>query len=339
MDVRQEALARWAAETLNIDWVELTMVSGDASFRRYFRFEQAGKSWIAMDAPPKQEDSHGFVAIAKYWRRNHIATPEIYAVDLTLGFLLLSDFGDGLLLAELQPENPQPQAGERYYTCAMETLLRIQNLGPDPDYVLPGYDEALLHQEMELFRQWLLESKLGLSLNTHDHALLDHSFNELAESALAQPQVPVHRDFHTRNLMVLANGELGVLDFQDAVQGPITYDLVSLLRDCYIVWPDSEVDLWCQQYYSMAWSNGLTDSDFSQFKAWFDWMGMQRHLKAAGIFARLSLRDGKHTYLNDIPRTVDYIVRISARYPDLQAFNEWLESKVVPLLKDLDALQ
>jgi len=335
MDVRQEELARWAAEKLKVDKAELTMVSGDASFRRYFRFEKAGKSWIAMDAPPEKENSHSFVAIAKYWQKHGILTPEVHEFDFELGYLLLGDLGDRLLLSELQPEYPQKQAGERYYTSAMKALLRIQNLDPDPDYVLPDYDEALLHQEMELFRQWLLESKLGLKLDTHDNALLDSCFNDLAESALAQPQVPVHRDFHARNIMVLESDDLGVLDFQDAVTGPITYDLVSLLRDCYIVWPDSEVDSWCQQYYSMAWSNGLTDSDFVQFKTWFDWMGMQRHLKAAGIFARLSLRDGKHTYLNDIPCTVDYIVRISAQYPDMQEFGKWLENKVVPLLKGL----
>lgn len=339
MDARQQALTRWVAETLETDRIELVMVSGDASFRRYFRLEHAGSTWIAMDAPPEQEDSHSFVAVAKHWRSNNIITPEIHAVDLGLGFLLLSDFGDDLLLSALQLGSPQVKAGERYYSRAMEVLLRIQKLDVNPDYILPDYSDALLHQEMELFRRWLLESKLNLTLSIHDNALLDKCFINLAESALAQPQVPVHRDFHARNLMLLEDDQLGVLDFQDAVRGPITYDLVSLLRDCYIVWPDLEVDSWCQQYYSMALSNGLIESDLAQFKCWFDRMGMQRHLKAAGIFARLSLRDGKHAYLNDIPRTVDYIVRVSARYHDMQEFGQWLERKVVPLLDALDSSQ
>jgi len=337
MDLRQVELTRWAAEKMNVPAVELSVVSGDASFRRYFRFELEGQCWIAMDAPPEQEDSHSFVAIAEYWRSNNICTPEVFEVDFSLGFLLLSDFGDQLLLSKLNPENPTQAEGDFYYRLAMDSLLKIQNLAPDPNYALPDYDDVLLHREMALFRDWLLEKKLGLELTAKEHALLDGCFNALADNAMAQTQVPVHRDFHARNLMVLSDdsSDLGVLDFQDAVLGPVTYDLVSLLRDCYIVWPDQVVEHWCRQYHALVKSKGIIHCNFEQFKNWFDLMGMQRHLKAAGIFARLSLRDGKHAYLEDIPRTVDYICRVGRGYKSMQALVEWLEHKVIPLLADL----
>ncbi|WP_156508716.1 aminoglycoside phosphotransferase family protein, partial [Oleiphilus sp. HI0132] len=192
---------------------------------------------------------------------------------------------------------------------------------------------ALLQREMALFPDWLLEKKLGLDLSEDERQLLKASFHALEESALAQPQVVVHRDYHARNLMVVGE-ELGIIDFQDAVQGPNTYDLVSLLRDCYIVWPNEQLESWCRDFYDLLSDSAERQASFEQFKRDFDLMGMQRHLKAAGIFARLSLRDGKHGYLNDIPRTVQYIVKVSAAYPEFQELTHFLEQRVLPGLSE-----
>jgi len=333
MDLRQDKLTKWVAEILEETGLSLTMVSGDASFRRYFRASIDGKTWIAMDAPPEKEDSASFVAIAQHWLSQGIQVPTIYRYDLELGFLLLSDFGDTMLLPSLCPESPKKTMGEHYYHMAMLALVDIQKSVPDPSYALPLYDEALLQREMALFPDWLLAKKLGLNLSKQEQAVLTQSFNLLAESALAQPQVSVHRDYHARNLMVLKDDSLGLIDFQDAVLGPVTYDLVSLLRDCYIVWPDEQVEQWCLHFHEQLKGQGLLNCEPSQFKTWFDLMGLQRHLKAAGIFARLSLRDGKHGYLEDIPRTVDYLVRVSQKYPALKDFHALLVNKIVPALK------
>ncbi|MFT5717767.1 MAG: aminoglycoside/choline kinase family phosphotransferase [Oleiphilaceae bacterium] len=348
MDLRQEKLADWVAKVLNQTSLSLDVVSGDASFRRYFRVNVEGVSWVAMDAPPEKEDSSSFVAIAQHWLSQGIQVPAIEHYDLELGFLLLHDFGDDILLASLYSEAPKSlsnkaisnkmiannTAGDRYYGLAMQTLAEIQAINLDENYTLPPYDAELLRREMALFPDWLLEKKLGLTLTEDERAMLMHSFNLLAESALAQPQVPVHRDYHARNLMVLNDGSLGVIDFQDAVFGPVTYDLVSLLRDCYIVWPDEKVAQWCQHYFVLLQTKGQLHCDAIQFKAWFDLMGLQRHLKAAGIFARLSLRDGKHGYLDDIPRTVDYLARVSQKHSSLKAFHSFLVTKVQPLIKN-----
>jgi len=336
MDLRQEKLTKWVAEALNQTNLSLEMVSGDASFRRYFRARVEGETWIAMDAPPDKEDSSSFVAIAKYWLSQGIQVPTIHHYDLELGFLLLNDFGDDVLLASLFSEAsevvPKSASGDHYYGLAMQTLIEIQEINSDSNYALPPYDVELLQREMALFPDWLLEKKLGLILSTSERTMLMQSFNVLADSALAQPQVPVHRDYHARNLMVLKDDSLGVIDFQDAVFGPVTYDLVSLLRDCYIVWPDEKVKQWCQQYYALLKAHGHLNYDWFQFKTWFDLMGLQRHLKAAGIFARLSLRDGKHSYLDDIPRTVDYLARVSRSHSSLKELHSFLVTKVQPLI-------
>ncbi|KZZ07289.1 aminoglycoside phosphotransferase, partial [Oleiphilus sp. HI0078] len=300
MDQRYQALCTWVAEALEIEKAELSVVSGDASFRRYFRFQQPGQSLIAMDAPPEKEDSNSFVCLARSWREQGVNVPALIKVDLDKGFLLLSDLGDELLLPYLNPDSPVIESGNKHYAQAMKALLKIQSLKPANDYALPLYDSALLQREMALFPDWLLEKKLGLDLSEDERQLLKASFHALEESALAQPQVVVHRDYHARNLMVVGE-ELGIIDFQDAVQGPNTYDLVSLLRDCYIVWPNEQLESWCRDFYDLLSDSAERQASFEQFKRDFDLMGMQRHLKAAGIFARLSLRDGKHGYLNDIP--------------------------------------
>ncbi|KZY30819.1 MULTISPECIES: aminoglycoside phosphotransferase family protein [unclassified Oleiphilus] len=333
MDQRYQALCTWVAEALEIEKAELSVVSGDASFRRYFRFQQPGQSLIAMDAPPEKEDSNSFVCLARSWREQGVNVPALIKVDLDKGFLLLSDLGDELLLPYLNPDSPVIESGNKHYAQAMKALLKIQSLKPANDYALPLYDSALLQREMALFPDWLLEKKLGLDLSEDERQLLKASFHALEESALAQPQVVVHRDYHARNLMVVGE-ELGIIDFQDAVQGPNTYDLVSLLRDCYIVWPNEQLESWCRDFYDLLSDSAERQASFEQFKRDFDLMGMQRHLKAAGIFARLSLRDGKHGYLNDIPRTVQYIVKVSAAYPEFQELTHFLEQRVLPGLSE-----
>lgn len=331
MDTRLQELTDWVRQIPGFSGAEPATVSGDASFRRYFRVTgqpegRAEGSFIVMDAPPEREDCAPFAAIARHWRSAGIRVPEILAEDGREGFLLLEDFGDRLLLGELDAHN-----ADRLYQGAMEELLAIQQVTDAPGHPLPPYDEALLDREMALFPDWLLEGRLGLTLSNGEKALLDTTFACLRESALAQPQVPVHRDYHSRNLLVLpGDNRPGVIDFQDAVTGPVTYDLVSLLRDCYIRWPSERVETWLEHYRVASREAGLHRADSATFRQWFDLMGMQRHLKAAGIFARLSLRDGKHDYLRDIPRTIGYLLDTSSRQASLRHFHDWLATTVAP---------
>lgn len=342
MDARYQALCQWVAEQLNQDKVELSVVSGDASFRRYFRCTLAEKSWVVMDAPPEKEDSSSFVHIATHWFSQGIHVPEIVALNLDDGFMLLSDFGENLLLSALNPQNIDAQQGRHYYTKAMQGLVQIQSVSASTP-ALPHYDSALLQREMSLFNDWLIEQKLGLHLSADEAQGLKQCLSLLETRALEQPQVTVHRDFHARNLMICEDDQLGVIDFQDAVTGPVTYDLVSLLRDCYIVWPNDLVTEWCKEFYALLLQPPAfaleTLGSFEHFKEDFDLMGLQRHLKVAGIFARLSLRDGKHSYLADIPRTLEYIVSVSkqliAASPEqftvLNYLVNLIEQRVLPL--------
>jgi len=346
MDTRYQALCQWLADVLQVDEIELSVVSGDASFRRYFRLTLGENSWIAMDAPPEKEDSSSFVRIARYWFEQGIRVPDIVALDLEKGFMLLSDFGQSLLLSALQPDYPNLERGKHYYGKAMQILGRIQSLDASPTN-LPNYDDALLQREMALFTDWFLQAKLGLALTEAETQALQGCFDFLAQRALAQKQVVVHRDYHARNLMICEDDELAVLDFQDAVIGPVTYDLVSLLRDCYIVWPEDNVDQWCREFYSLITQYGEHAGSYEQFREDFDLMGLQRHLKVAGIFARLSLRDGKHAYLQDIPRTLDYIIKVSSsllaqsaeRFAVIKPVLTLIEQQVLPLISQPEFLQ
>ncbi|EDY86166.1 aminoglycoside phosphotransferase [gamma proteobacterium HTCC5015] len=294
-------------------------VAGDASFRRYFRVTQStdegSRSLIAMDAPPDKEDSSPFVERARALLAEGIRAPELVAVDLEQGFMLLEDFGDRQLLSKLDTTTV-----EAYYGRAMDDLLKLQTHMDTRE--LGDYDSDLLQREMSLFDEWLLEKHLEVRLEDNERRILNISYRMLEANALEQPQVFVHRDYHSRNLMVLSEQppELGMIDFQDAVAGPITYDLVSLLRDCYIEWPRQRVEEWVADYHLRAVEAGLTHTDGETFLRWFDWMGVQRHLKAAGIFARLKHRDGKVGYLGDIPRTLGYILDVCQRYDTLKPF-------------------
>jgi hypothetical protein len=339
MDIRLQSLQNWLATVLPGYQLQIAPLAGDASFRRYFRVrgtpngsdkKRQPMQWVVMDAPVEKENCAPFIAIANAWHAQGINVPEIHALDTTQGFILLSDFGDGLYLPALNDKT-----ADALYNRALQTLIHIQQTRAVANYSLPPYDEALLAREMALFKDWLIEKKLGLTLSTQESELLADTFAKLIANATEQPQVPVHRDYHSRNLMICEANTPGVLDFQDAVIGPITYDLVSLLKDCYIVWPEKQVTNWAEDYLTLAQSVGLTSADKTQFLRWFELMGMQRHLKASGIFARLSMRDGKHGYLADIPRTVDYIVSASSKFSEFADFTLWLKERVVPKLTTL----
>jgi len=323
---RLDTLREWLEGELEFSEYTLRPASSDASFRRYFRVTHEGASCIVMDAPPENEDCHPFIAVDRLLLDAGLNVPEIIDEDLERGFLLLTDLGSRLYLEALSADTV-----ERLYGDALGALAAIQTCAPAPG-LLPDYDRALLLGEMGLFRDWLVGKHLGIGLNATQSGLLDAAFDALAENALAQPQVCVHRDYHSRNLMVTARNNPGILDFQDAVIGPVTYDLVSLLRDCYIEWPRTRVEDWALGYQQLALQSGILRAeheDPATFLRWFDLMGVQRHLKAAGIFARLNHRDGKPGYLDDIPRTLGYVVEVAARHEALTGLGEFVESQVL----------
>ena len=316
MAERIQALRHWLEGTVGLAGFDLQPASGDASFRRYFRVTVGDDSWIAMDAPPDKEDSGSFVSIARQLAELGLHVPRIEAADLQQGFLLLEDLGSRHYLDVLDE-----QSADRLYGDAMGALLVVQACGPRD--VLPPYDSVLLMREMELFREWLLSRHLQLELSANEQRMLDETFELLVGNALQQPQVCVLRDYHSRNLMLTPSNNPGILDFQDAVIGPVTYDLVSLLKDCYIRWPRARVEDWVAGYFELAVQSGVLRAEREdQFLRWFDLMGVQRHLKAAGIFARLNHRDGKAGYLGDIPRTLGYVLEIEANYPELAGLAE-----------------
>lgn len=324
MPQRIEALKTWLATLPIVGDFTLEPASGDASFRRYFRIHTADGSYIAMDAPPHKEDVEPFVKVAESFEAIGLNVPHIYARDDENGYLLLEDLGTTLYLDRLNE-----QTMERLYGDALGALLTLQACGPQSG--LPPYDRKLLMQEMELFREWLVGRQLGITLTQVEQRMLDDTFEALAKNALEQPRVCVHRDFHSRNLMVTAQHNPGILDFQDAVIGPVTYDLVSLLRDCYISWPRHQVEDWVRGYFELALQSGVLRAEHEEtFMAWFDLMGVQRQLKASGIFARLYIRDGKPGYLRDIPRTLGYILSIADDYPLLEGLSALLRGKIVP---------
>jgi aminoglycoside/choline kinase family phosphotransferase len=309
-DSRREALERWLAPQLRVAF-SLAPASEDASFRRYFRASLAdGRSYIAMDAPPGKEDCRPFVHVARLLRDAGVHAPEVHAQDLEQGFLLLADLGNRIYLAELQQADPAP-----LFVDAIDALIRWQLATREGE--LPPYDEALLRREMELFPEWYLGRHLGLAADGARPALLDGIFALLAKSALAQPRVYVHRDYMPRNLMVCEPNP-GVLDFQDAVLGPIAYDVVSLMRDAFLSWEEERVIDCAARYWEKAKRASLpVNADFADFYREFEWMGLQRHLKVLGIFARLTYRDGKPKYLADTPRFIAYARQVATRYGEL----------------------
>ncbi len=324
-DLRLHQLKEWLATAPAQPLLpeSLRPASSDASFRRYFRVDAAdGSTLIAMDAPPPQEDVRPFLHVAEVFGKTGASVPRILAQDVEHGFLLLSDLGSTTYLHLLNHDT-----AHKLYLDAIDALVLIQAQSR-PD-VLPEYDRALLQRELMLFPEWYIGKHLGVTLNEKQTESLNLVFEALLANNLAQPQVYVHRDYHSRNLMVLAQGNPGILDFQDAVYGPITYDLVSLLRDAYIQWDEEMVLDWAIRYWERARKAGLpVNPDIDAFYRDFEFMGLQRHLKVLGIFARLYHRDGKDAYLKDLPLVMEYTRKAAGRYQAL-----------APLIRLLDELE
>ena len=322
MNDRTQLLDLWLQQAGYRDY-RLQRASEDASFRSYLRLETATQSLIVMDAPPDQEPCDRFIAIAGSLRDAGLNAPEIIASNLEDGFLLLTDFGSEDYLSQL---NSQSEAA--LYADALTALLQMQLHADKTD--LPDYDEAMLLRELDLFHDWFLLELLGIELDAAQQSLWLETRQMLVDSALSQPQVFVHRDYHSRNLMLVEQNNPGILDFQDAVSGPITYDLVSLLRDCYIAWPRARVQQLALEYHQTARAHELVSADAEQFMSWFNLMGIQRHLKVAGIFSRLKIRDGKARYLDDIPLTLDYLLQVCQEEKSTAGFYTMLEQLKLP---------
>lgn len=315
-------LIQWCADHFTLPTVNLDTVSGDASFRTYYRFAVDDQSYIAVSAPPATEKNREFVAIAGLLRSADILAPEVIAVDYENGFLLLSDLGDQLLLPLLRPDSV-----DRWYTKALDELIKLQAIPRTRAAVLACYDAPTLQRELDVCPEWYLGGLLGLKLDETDRSVLALTDRILIEAALAQPQCVVHRDYHARNLMCV-DTDLGMIDFQDALWGPASYDVVSLIKDCYVAWPRQKVLEWLAYYHAQS---PLPLAAFEVFVRQFDLLGMQRHIKVLGVFARLSLRDEKHGYLRDLPRVMHYVIDVAERYPELSEFYDWFQARVLPL--------
>lgn len=342
-DERRAALTDWTNGVLNQLFPDqhhesdLQSVSGDASFRRYFRVQLEKRSLIAVDAPPLTEKNELFVNLTGLFRDAGVCTPKVFASDFESGFLLLDDFGNRLFLdslLELQRENNIAEAAKMYHAaidCLIKFQSRLKTGRLDP------YGSELLRTEMLLFKDWFCVNLLELELDQSDEDLLEEAMSFLEREALSQRQLFVHRDYHSRNLMSLDEADFGpdcgpgVIDFQDAVCGSYAYDLVSLLRDCYIQWPEQQLEDWANYYYQLACSADLCPGiSPGQFHRDLDFMGLQRNLKVMGIFSRLSIRDNKPLYLADIPLVIRNFLNVSQKYPELAAFRDWFVDKVLP---------
>ncbi|MSP27737.1 MAG: aminoglycoside phosphotransferase [Methylococcales bacterium] len=323
-DLRAMTMLDWLENDLLLIINHCELASSDASFRRYFRIKTPDGTFIIMDAPPEKENIVPFIQVANLMAGASLHTPAIFQHNLHDGFLLLEDFGSNSLSDVLNEKNV-----DDLYRTACDNLFKLHSAADLLNSELPRYDHALLERELGIFEEWFLGQNLDIEIPA---ALWQTVRTILIDSALEQPITCVHRDYHSRNLMVLDNNGLGVIDFQDAVIGPITYDLVSLVRDCYIDWNAEQVEQWMTAYYQRLLAAELISCELAQFKRWFDLMGMQRHLKAIGIFSRLNFRDNKPDYLNDIPRTLNYVITQSAAYPEFAAFSAFLNNSVLPAL-------
>ena len=326
-DHRLQSLERWLASLPGPPIRRVSPASVDASFRRYFRVHRDGGTQIAMDAPPEREGLDSYLRIASLLAAAGLHVPQVLEVNTAQGFVLISDLGN---LQYLEALNRGADPGP-LYADAIDALLRLQSQGTRAAGDLPPYDRELLLRELELFPEWFIGRHLGLETSADDKKVIAAAFEWLCEQALAQPVVLVHRDYHSRNLMVCKDRNPGILDFQDAVRGPISYDLVSLLKDCYIVWPRAQLLRWLDRYRVGAARLGL-DAGSSQeaFLRWFDCAGLQRHIKVLGIFARLWYRDGKPGFLADLPRVLDYTLAVTGAEPALAPFDDFLRSRIVP---------
>ena len=319
--LRKQQLHTWINQNTDFECGSLKLVSGDASFRRYYRFVDCEQTIIAVDAPPENEDASQFIAVAQSYRDQGVKVPEIFAYDLEHGFYIQQDFGNRMFSDFLTADSC-----DKFYSKALANIPLIQSCLRTEKGPLPAYDGVFIDRELNIFTEWLLDKYLQLSLSDAEKTMLSKVFDAVKNSCLIQPTVGMHRDYHSRNLMLLKNNEIGVIDFQDAVVGPITYDAVSLLRDSYQDWPKVKVLEWLQNWHAEYYAQ----YPWTEFKMWFDCVGMQRHIKIAGIFARLYIRDNKPNYLLDIPHTLHYLLDEASQFPEYSEFARFVRERVLP---------
>ena len=331
-DPRAEARTAWTRAILRDDTIEPVRASMDAGFRSYWRAQPVAagglaNSVIVMDSPPDKEDVRPWLHIRDLLEAGGVRVPQVLACDVEAGFLLLEDLGTDTYLHVIDAMN-----ADALFDDAVTQLLKLQAIAPPAD--MPAYDEALLARELRLFDEWFCGTHLGLSLQCADMDALDAAYRVLIDAALAQPQVLVHRDFMPRNLMPALDGP-AVLDFQDAVRGPIAYDALSLFKDAFLSWPEGRVDAWLDRYHARAVEAGLSVPALARFRRDADLIGVQRHLKVIGIFARLNHRDGKPKYLADVPRFFGYLDEALPKYPELAGLHGFIEQRVKPAMAQL----
>jgi aminoglycoside/choline kinase family phosphotransferase len=320
---REHALNLWLQQQFPHQTWTLTPISGDASFRQYSRLNMNGKQFVIMDAPPEKEPLDAFLSIQNLLKHAEITVPECYAENRQQGFLIISDFGDQLLFHTLTPENASPS-----YQKAIQILLKLHNIDVNSIPWLPKFDAQHIQQELSLLTDWFLKHYLQLHLSHDEAILIQQTFDALKLALTTQPQVFIHRDYHSRNIMPLPSQHLGIIDFQDAMMGPWTYDLVSLLKDCYLRWDLKQIQSWMQYFYDH--SIHAQQRRYEDFVQDFELCGLQRHLKVLGIFVRLSLRDHKHQYLQDLPLTFQYVMECLEKQPQFESFYHFMQQRVAP---------
>lgn len=328
---RSDMMRAWVDRQPGLAGATIEPASADASFRRYFRAAKDGETVIVMDAPPEREDCRPFIRVAGYLEAMGLNAPRVLEADLKRGFLLLTDLGSTPYLEVLTADSSR---AESLYDDAIDALAQMQSRGIAYQSSLPDYDADLLYNELLLFHDWLCGLHLRIELSGVEQLAWRNCCSLLIRNALDQPQAFVHRDYHSRNLMVVADNNPGIIDFQDAVEGPLTYDLVSLLRDCYTTLAPAEVERRVLDFRMQLDSNLRGQVGPEQFVRNFDLMGVQRHLKAAGIFARLNHRDGKPAYMADVPRTLQYITALAPAYPELSFLVDFINERVLPAFGD-----
>lgn len=322
-DARFAQLTQWVHSLPGWETAVIAPASADASFRRYFRASLPAQTAIVMDCPPEKLSVNPFLDVTDRLFEAQIRVPHIYARNVLDGFLLLEDFGNTLYFHTLTPGN-----ADQLYHAAMDTLINLQ--AADCNYI-PEYTADFLTMELNLMPEWFLKRHLGFTDYDLPHDLLRTTFEALVESAKEQPSCFIHRDYHSRNIMMLPDDEIGIIDYQDAFLGPITYDLVSLLRDCYLSWPEHRVQRWALDFHKQAIAAGtIPPVDEITFMRWFDLMGLQRHIKVLGIFCRLNYRDNKPHYLHDLARVLLYVMEVGERHPETRGLINWLEQMDIP---------
>lgn len=329
MNDKKMILKNWVSDKLNLS-IELDTIQGDASFRHYYRAYTANQSWIAVHAPPEHEDNIAFAGVTQILSKLGLPVPELKAIDYQQGFMLLSDLGDTLLLSKLTSDNVSD-----WYTEVFDMLLLLQQCPEKSMKGLPSFDAKHIERELSYFDEWFLGKALGIQLTSKEQAVLDDVYQQLVEICQIQPQVMIHRDFHSRNIMIDQNGALGLIDYQDAMVGPVTYDLVSLIKDCYVRWPKANILDWGHSYYQRLCHEGMIDgTSLHTFYRWLDWTGLQRHLKVLGVFSRLKLRDQKALYFKDTPRVMAYVFDVLESYPELEPLQALFKDKIqTPLIQ------